>query len=155
MDKTGLYRETMGSILKTSRLNRRVMDWKIQQLGIHHSQHFLLMFLSKQKEMPSQREIAREMDISPAAVATTIKKLAQGGYLEKNVAREDGRFHEIGLTEKGRCVVKQSKALFQEKDMEIFEGISEDDLLQMQSTLKKVLQNLKNLEEKQRKGESE
>jgi len=155
LSKESLYRDTMGSIIKTARLNRRLMDGKIGQLGIHHSQHFLLMFLSRHAEMPSQREIAKEFDISPAAVATTIKKLEQGGYIEKNIDREDGRYHEIGLTEKGRCVVEQSKVLFQEKDIEIFEGINEQELLQMQTTLGKVLENLKCLEQKQRKGESE
>ncbi len=155
MSKELLYRETMGNIIKTARLNRRVMDGKIQQLGIHHSQHFLLMFLSRHSEMPSQREIAREFDISPAAVATTIKKLEQGGYIEKYIDREDGRYHEIGLTDKGRCVVEKSKVLFQEKDMEIFEGIDEQELLQVQKTLGKVLQNLKDLEQRQRKGELE
>lgn len=153
MSKEALYREAMGNIIKTSRLNRRVMDGKIQQLGIHHSQHFLLMFLSRQAEMPSQREIAKEFDISPAAVATAIKKLEQGGYIEKNIAREDGRTHEIGLTAQGRCVVEKSRVLFQEKDMEIFEGIEEQEILQMKKTLEKVLQNLKKLEEKQREGE--
>ncbi len=153
MSKKTLYRDIMGSIIKTSRLNRRVMDGKIQQLGIHHSQHFLLMFLSRHSEMPSQREIATELDISPAAVATTIKKLEQSGYIKKNVDQEDGRYHEIGLTNKGRCVVEQSKILFQEKDIEIFEGIDEQELLQVQKTLGKVLQNLKDLEQRQRKVE--
>ena len=103
--------------------------------------------------MPSQMDIAKELDISPAAVATTIKKLEQSGYIKKNIDREDGRVHEIGLTDKGRCVVDKSKILFQEKDLEIFEGIDEEELLQVQKTLGKVLQNLKELEQRQRKGE--
>ena len=155
MSREMLYRETIGNIIKIARLNKRVMDGKIQQLGIHHSQHFLLMFLSRQSEMPSQREIARELDISPAAVATTIKKLEQGGYIEKNIDQEDGRYHEIGLTEKGRCVAEQSRVLFQKKDIEIFENISEQELIQVRNTLGKVLQNLKCLEEGQRKDETE
>ncbi len=153
LSKEILYREIMGNIIKTSRLNKRVTDGKIQQTGIHHSQHFLLMFLSKHSEMPSQREIAKELDISPAAVATTIKKLEQGGYIKKNIDQEDGRVHEIGLTDKGRYVVEKSKRLFQEKNSEIFEGIDEEELLQVQKTLGKVLQNLKDFEQRQRKGE--
>lgn len=153
MRKTELFRETMGAIIKTARLNKRVMDFKIQQLGIHHSQHFLLMLLSKQPQMPSQSDIAKELDISPAAVATTIKKLKQSGYIEKKIATEDERFHEIGLTEKGRQVIEQSKELFRQKDKEIFDGISEEEITVTCNTVKKLLQNLKELEEKQRKGE--
>lgn len=153
MNKAELFRETMGTIIKTARLNKRVIDFKIQQLGIHHSQHFLLMFLSKQAQVPSQSEIAKELDISPAAVATTIKKLKQSGYIEKKIASEDERFHEISLTEKGRQTVEKSKKLFRRKDEIIFEGISEKEVLSACNTVKKLLHNLKELEEKQRKGE--
>lgn len=153
MNTEKMYRDTMGGIIKTARLNRRVIEGNIQRLGVHHSQHVLLMFLSQQKEMPSQREIAKEFDISPAAVAVTIKKLVQGGYIEKKISRGDERYHEIGLTPKGRRVVDQSRALFQAINLEIFEGIDQEDLEHVQRILSRVLQNLKQLEEKQRKDD--
>lgn len=125
MEQVTLYHDVIRNIIHISRMHKRIMDETIQQLGIHHSQHFLLMFLSRHPEMPSQRTIANEMDISPAAVAMTIKKLECGGYVQKSVDQTDGRYHEIGLTEKGRVVVEQSKNMFREKEKEIFFGIAE------------------------------
>lgn len=153
MNTEQLYRDTMGSIVKTARLNRRVIEGKIHELGVHHSQHVLLMFLSSLKAMPSQREIAAEFDISPAAVAVTIKKLLQGGYIEKNTAQEDGRFHEIGLTPRGRAVIDRSEAMFHALDLEIFAGINEQELKQLHAVLERVQKNLKHLERKQRKDD--
>lgn len=148
-----LCRESMENIIRTARLNRRVVEGVIHELGVHHSQHVLLMFLSKQEEMPSQREIAEKFDISPAAVAVTIKKLERGGYIEKNTAQEDGRYHEIGLTAKGRDVVERSKELFRKIHLEIFDGFCEQDLEQLQKMLVRMQCNLKKLEQRHRKDE--
>ena len=153
MSDVNLKHEIMGSIIRVARKNRCVIDGKLSELGIHHSQHVLLMYLSCRHEMPSQSEIAAQLDVSPAAVAGTIKKLEQGGYIEKNTDKDDGRYHAIGMTEKGRKIVERSRQLFAEADQESFHDISEDELEQMYSVLEKVWINLKKLEQRQGKDE--
>ncbi len=146
-------RDAMRSVIRTARLHRRVMDGKMQRLGIHHSQHSLLMFLFRQNGQISQREIADAFDISPAAVAGSIKKLKQGGYVAKTVSLGDGRYSEISLTEKGRAIAEQSRAIFREVDREVFQGVSSQEEEQLCGILHRIAENLKQLEQAQRKDE--
>jgi len=64
-----------GLLMRYLRMHRRVVEGRIRSLDIHPSQHFLLMQLSSAGPMPSQAQLAEMMDVSPASVARTLKKL--------------------------------------------------------------------------------
>ena len=54
---------------RTDRQLRRCIEKKVNHTGVYQSQHRLLMHLNHHPNC-SQIEIAREMEISPAAVCT-------------------------------------------------------------------------------------
>ena len=56
------------------RMQHRIIEARVRSLGIHPSQHILLMRLSDMGRFPSQAQIAEELDISPASVARTLKQ---------------------------------------------------------------------------------
>ena len=127
--------------------HRRVILQLVQQCtGISHSQHLLLMVLSND-EFHSQKEIATKLNISPAAVTMSLKKLESEGYIIKNTNPNDTRFNFVTLTEKGEGVVSFSRQLFDDIDHELFAGFSKEELNILSGYLTRILDNLKRIEE--------
>ncbi len=142
MDKKYLVWE----IVKIAREHRKTVERRVCSLGIHPSQHHLLMHISKNGAC-TQNSIAEAMEVSAATVAVSLKKLEKGGYIEKRISPEDGRSNRIALTPKGEDVVEQSKALFEEVDRKMFESITEEQQKQLHTFMEKMIENLKTMEE--------
>lgn len=126
----------------TDRLHRKAVEKFAAQLGIHRSQHFVLMRIAASGGCVSQKELAKKLEISPAALAVTLKKLENGGYLEKKPDEGDSRLNEIRLTEKGREIYRLSAERFSGIDRKMFSGISDVELEQFISILARMQSNL-------------
>lgn len=100
------------------------------------------MHLARCTEIPSQKEIAEAMGISPAAVATTLKRLEKEEYISRNVTDEDNRRHEIRITEKGLSKVAESREIFESVDRSLFAGFSEAELSTLVDLLARMDKNL-------------
>ena len=93
----------------------------------------------------SQTELAEHLEISPAAVAVSLKKLEAGGYIKRMAAQNDCRCNEIQITDKGREMVSASKRFFSEIDSAMLEGIDEKMLDGFVKCLEIMQNNLKEL----------
>ena len=70
--------------LRIMRRHHAHVERCIGALGIHHGQHRMLMHLARHEgELPSQKELAEIMGVSPAAVTTTLKRLEKEGYISR------------------------------------------------------------------------
>lgn len=139
---------------RTDCLHRRIFEKKVvTSLGIHRSQHMLLMCLADNDGI-SQKAIAHQMKISPAAVAVTIKKLESGGFIERQNSADDGRQNIIALTEKGSAVIEKTRLIFTDIDKHMISGISKHELRLFASCLERMYKNLDNLEKNIAKGKS-
>jgi len=133
------------ALIRTMRLHHRIVEKRIDGLGVHHSQHRLLMKLSKLGRSASQKDIAQAMDVSPACVARALKQLSGEGLVEKSEGA-DGRRNEIDLTGKGRSLVDDSLTVFRQIGEEMFSGISPGELEQLRQLLGRVHENLSEME---------
>ena len=127
-DKFEIYKVTMRKMLRVGRLHRTLFERNISQMGIHHSQHHLLMYIAKEKEIDSQKLIAEKFGITPAAVARTLKSLEAEGYIERTNVEDDSRYKKIVITEKGNDIVRESHRMFKETDESIFADFSDEDI---------------------------
>ncbi|HEY8499808.1 MAG TPA: MarR family transcriptional regulator [Clostridia bacterium] len=132
--------------------HRKIMQHYLDETGVYQSQHRLLMEISRRPNA-SQTEIARSMDISPATIAVSLKKLEKGGYIHKVMDEADNRFNQITITEKGNQVVERSKQIFEATDRQVFEGFTEAEKVTLSLLMQKLDANLTRMEEeiKQRK----
>ena len=130
MDKNNfeIYKSTMRKMVCIGRLHRTVFERNISKMGIHHSQHHLLMYIAKEGEIPSQKQIAEKFGITPAAVARSLKALESEGYIERSCVEDDSRFKKIVITDKGSEIVRKSHQMFKETDESVFEKFSDDDI---------------------------
>lgn len=145
-------------MIRTDHMHRALIDSRVHEIGVHRTQHRILMHLARHEHLPSQKELAEHLDITPAAVTGALKKMERDGYIERTLG-QDNRFNEIRITEKGRDLVKLTRRLFSEADMSVFEGFSEEELSSYLRFLEKMQENMrgyvapsqKNQKETQRK----
>ena len=85
---------------RLNRLHRKVVEQELSTTGVYRSQHRILMCLAKNPHI-SQTELAERQEVSTSAIAVSLKKLQQGGYIQKELDQRDNRFNQICITEKG------------------------------------------------------
>ena len=141
-NRTEKYMTAMRCLARVGRLHRNIFERNISILGIHHSQHHLLMYLSKVGDVPSQKHISEIFGVTPAAIARSLKGLEAEGYIEKSSIENDGRFNRIEITPKGKAIVEKSQIMFRETDNAIFEDFSDDELESLNALLTKLKEKL-------------
>lgn len=134
--------KAINMMIKTDHMHRALIDSRVGVLGIHRTQHRILMHLARHDSLPSQKELAKHLDVTPAAVTGALKKIEQDGYVEVTLGH-DNRYNELRITEKGRALVDHTRMLFSEADSSMFEGFSDDELDLYISFLEKLQINMK------------
>ncbi len=136
-------------LMKINRGHKHLIDSQVAKIGIHRTQHRILMHLARAGNLPSQKQLAFAFDITPAAITGALKKLEKDGYIErKNGA--DNRFNEVTITEKGREVVGKTRELFAEVDNSLFDSFSDTELTVFSEYLDRIIENLKGKEENEK-----
>ena len=131
-------------LIRTNRMHKRLLDSSVcANIGLHRTQHIILMHLAKEKFLTSQKALAEHLNITAAAVTGALKKLEAGGYIERKVGGGDNRYNEITITDLGRRVVDDSRAMFQEIDKSLFKDFSDGEILNFIGYLEKIQNNIK------------
>lgn len=134
---------TFYKMIQVDRFHRSIFESMHSALGIHRSQHRLLMYISRSPNEPSQKEIAEHFGISPAAVAVSLKKLEDSGYITRQSVENDNRFNRISLTDNGKDIVEKSEEFFIKSDFAMFRDFSEEDYKNLTVCLEKMMSGLK------------
>ena len=136
------YRAIMGKLMAIMRDHKSIIDSYVNETKLHKSQHRLLMVLSRMEKNISQRDLAEMLNITPAAVAVTLKKMEKMGLVNRMVAEQDNRYNQVVLTDKGKKIVKESRKIFQYVDEKMFAGFSEEELDAFEGYLNRIKENL-------------
>lgn len=138
------YKDLVILFFQTNRLHRKLAERRATKMNIQPSQHRMLMYLSKAETSPSQCEIAKRFEISPAAVSNTLKKLEKMGYIEKIQLSDngDGRVNEIKITEMGKREAQDTREYFSCIDKAMFDGFTDEEMKELSSLLSRVCANL-------------
>jgi DNA-binding MarR family transcriptional regulator len=99
------------------------------------------MHLARDGMLPSQKELADKLDITPAAVTVALRKIEQNGYIERTLGH-DTRYNELKITPKGRAVADRTRELFTAADTAMFDGFSEQELESYIACLEKMKNNI-------------
>ena len=129
-------------MIKTDHMHKALIDSRMRDLGVHRTQHRILMILARCDKLPSQKELAECLDVTPAAVTIALKKIESDGYVERTLG-QDNRYNELRITEKGRALVKKTKKLFCEADSSMFDGFTDEELDTYISCLEKLQANIR------------
>ena len=141
MDDQIVY-SAVNLLIQTSRMHRNLVETNVKhEIGIHRTQHMILMHLAAHDSLMSQKALARHLNISAAAVTGALKKLELDGYISR-CAGGDNRYNEITITELGRQVVVNSRRLFQIIDKSLFEGFCDEEISFFVSYLERIKNNI-------------
>lgn len=125
---------------RSDQVIRSSVECRVKDTGLHRSQHRLLMILGKHPDC-SQTMLARELEVSPAAVAVALKKLEKSGYIERQSVESDNRMNHVVVTQKGMDAIRLSCVYFQEVENALLDGFSKEDLEVLEGFLKRFIQN--------------
>ncbi len=143
-----MARELSLKFRRADRAFKRCIRRRVKDTGVFQSQHRLLMHLSQNPNC-SQVELSACLEVSPAAIAVSLKKLERGGYIRREVHESDNRVHQVIITEKGRQVIEKSILMFQEIETNMFDGFSEEEMKQFANFMDRIQCNLDPGKEKQ------
>lgn len=146
--RSAKLQSTIHAFISADIIHRRVIERWATDAGMHRSQHRMLMHLSKCDTTPSQKDLAKHFDISPAAVTVTLQKLESDGYIERSKCSDGGdtRFNEIKITALGREACEQSRKYFHHVDRETFKDFSDEELDIFMAFLERMQENIKSIE---------
>ncbi len=133
--------------LRLDRLHRAAIGHQVGEMGLHRSQHRLLMVLSHSEEMPSQAELARRLEISPPAVTGLLTRLEKDGYIRRLGDAKDNRNHKVVITDKGREILTATKVRFDAVDSAMMKGIKQEEVLLFTDLLQRMQYNLETYEQ--------
>lgn len=137
----------MDLIMRMNRAHHRVVERTLSRTDMHGGQHRMLMALSRCGRLATQKELAQRMDISPATVATMLKKLERGGYIVRRAGDADGRCNEVEITKQGYEVIERTHRTFSDIEQRMFEGFAEEELCALQGFIERVNTNLRAMED--------
>ncbi len=137
-------RQAIHLLIQTNLTHKRIIEKRTSGTDLHRSQHRMLMHISKYENIPSQKEIAEHFDISPAAVAVTLKKLEAEGYVERTRGADgDTRQNAISITQKGRKEITDTREFFDYVDNTMFCNFTDEEFDTLITLLKKANANLR------------
>jgi MarR family transcriptional regulator, 2-MHQ and catechol-resistance regulon repressor len=105
--------------------------------GLGESDFRVLEVLLHKGPMPVSA-IGPKVDLNPGSVSVAVDRLYKKGYVSREECGSDRRVRTVSLTEKGRQaflpVFRRHAALIKRA----FEGVSSEDMQQLEVTLKKI-----------------
>ena len=129
-------------MIQTDRMHKHLLESNVSKIGIHRTQHRVLMHIARHGKLTSQKSLADHIGITPAAITGVLKKLESDGLIER-VQGSDNRYNEVKVTELGRSIVEESFRMFLRLDTSLFECFSDSELDGYISYLEKIQNNIK------------
>lgn len=128
----------------TARLRRIVIDEKFKPLNITRSQAWLMAYLSRSEGL-AQTALAEQMGLGKVALGCLIDRLEASEMIERRVDPSDRRMNNIYLTDKGRQVTEDMRALTLVANDDLLEGVDDAELAIAVKVLDKLKHNLEGI----------
>lgn len=132
---------------------RSIIDKKFSECGIYFGQPPILEFLSQNPDS-AQKEIADHLDISPASVAVSVKRMEKSGLVMRVADKSDARRKCLRITDKGLELLQFAHQTFDSIDTVMLSGLNNEEINLLVSFLKKINNNLSNLIPEKKEGKN-
>ncbi len=122
-------------------LHRICIQKQASKNGLYFGQPPILEYVAEHDKC-TQREVADFMKVSPASIATSVKRMQKTGLLEKMTDDSDLRYNRLKITEKGRELTYKCREDFNKVDTQMFSGFSAEECEQLYSYYERMINNL-------------
>ncbi len=138
-------KELSHSFIRIECVKRFTMHNILKDSGVYFGQPPILDFLEK-NGVCTQNELAKALEVSPASIAVSIKRMQKNGVVEKIADDNDLRCNRISLTEKGREMTREMHQKFDQIDKIMFADFDENELLALKDYFDRIYNNLSSTE---------
>ena len=135
------YWEAVGAMHRLELLRRFKARELMADSGLHPGQPRLLEYVRSHPGC-TQKEAADELDVTPASIAASLKRLEKAGYVQRRSDENDARRNRLFLTEAGEKQIGENHRRFEALDAEMFRGMTEDEVESFRRACEKMFDNL-------------
>lgn len=100
------------------------------ELEINNTQLHILFEIQKDSKI-NQEKIARRCNVNKGAIARSIKKLEDNGFIERTIDENNRRQNIISLMDKGNNTLNHSKMILNEFEEYLFDDNDYNEVLQI------------------------
>ena len=118
------------------------------EVGLYRGQPPILMLLYKNDGM-SQKEMARALNLSPATMTVTLKRMEKAGLVLREMDEHDQRILRVHLSEKGREMCETGESRIGVVTAELLEGFTLEEQQQLNEYLGRIARNMERVVEKE------
>ena len=117
---------------------------RLQKDNMTFSQLFVLVYLYREaKDMTaSLKELERRFEVAQATMAGIASRLEAKGFVEGVINSQDRRVKQIHLTPQGLEFLKKNHQKMEEHNKHLVQGLSEEELNQLNRYLDIIYQNI-------------
>jgi DNA-binding MarR family transcriptional regulator len=134
MKKNPLFKIHIFANLVEKEVERKLL----RDVGLSYSQCMILDFINNHPEI-SQRDVAVERHITPAAVSRHLEVLEELGFIKRKDREENKREHILIITNQGQSVATNAEKLLEQSMNSLIEDISRDELEDIDEIFNRLL----------------
>lgn len=108
-------------------------------------QLLILMFIEKNPEL-TQKSIAKLVFKDNASVTRIIELMVKRGFMKRVMNEKDRRRFKLEITKKGKATIELLTPVIEYDRSEALKGVSLAEMIQLQATLEKIINNCKTAE---------
>lgn len=141
------FEDFVGLITLISKEIARIKTVEAAKLGLKGSDVMCLYYLGQHEEGLTGAELAREVDVTRAAVSRTLAHLEEEGFVEVVEERRTGSRYRapVRLTERGRAATDEVGEIIRRVVNEAGEELGDIQRIQMYRSLNVILERLKGI----------
>ncbi|MCW6054972.1 MarR family transcriptional regulator [Pseudomonas fragariae (ex Marin et al. 2024)] len=121
---------------------RAELDRRLADLGLSQARWLVLLHLARFTEPPTQRELAQSVGVEGPTLARLLDSLEKQGLVQRQAVLEDRRAKQILLSDTALPLIEKIENIANVLRIELFEGVSEEDLRVSMRVHSQILANL-------------
>ena len=114
------------------------MRAQLAEVGLYRGQPPIMALLHKRDGM-SQKEMARALNLSPATMTVTLKRMERAGLIEREMDGRDQRILRVHLSEEGKRMGERQVGRVA---AELLDGFSAEERAQFEEYMRRVARNM-------------
>ncbi len=117
------------------------MQAQLAEVGLFRGQPPILGLLHKHDGM-SQKEMARALNLSPATMTVTLKRMEKAGLIVREMDEHDQRILRVHLSAQGKQMCQKGEKQVNQVTSELLEGFTEEEQERLKEYLRRIAHNM-------------
>lgn len=137
------FGDSLGTLLKRidQSLHNRA-NQTLKENGVTFAQMELLLALHEHGNRLSMKELEERLYVSQPTTVGLVQRLEEKGLIETSFSEKDKRKKSVCITDKGMQILRSARQSIEECETQLKSGMTDDEVEQLKTLLKKACRNL-------------